>query len=323
MTPGSARTAGLSRRIAAAVDVGSNSIHLLVGIVGPDGVRPIVDESDLLGLGAIVDREGGIPPATRSEVVSTLARYAATAARHGAESVSLLGTEPLRRASDRSQLQAEVLAATGHRLEVLSHDEEALLTLLGVTGGANPVQRLLVADIGGGSSETILVAPGADAVVGILPSGSARLTSAFVKHDPPTWFEINGLRAEARRLVDGLPGGHPERCVMVGGAASNLSRLVPGRGGDATLSIDQIDAIFDLLASRPAQALVAGFGVNRRRAGLLAGGAALVEALMDRYLLTTVEISTVSLREGAILAWALASEDWLERLPELCSALPA
>lgn len=308
--------------VGAAVDVGSNSIHLLVAQVSSEGIRPIVDESEFLGIGSIVDRDGSLPLSTRQQVVATLVRYAAAAAGNGASRISLLGTEPLRRASDRSLIQAEVLAATGLSLHVLSHEEEAYLTLLGVTGGAAPLEPMMVADIGGGSSEIILVAPGRDAVVGGLPTGSARLTRAFVQHDPPTWFEVNGLRAEAARLVDGLPAGRPERCVMVGGTASNLGRLLRAGERSATLSSGQVAGLFELLSRDVSTDLVDRFGVNLRRAGLLAAGAALTEALMMRYELDSVDISEVSLREGAIMAGALAGDEWLERLSELCVAEP-
>ena len=70
---------------------------------------------------------------------------------------------------------------------MLSHDQEATLTLLGVSAGRDRRwQPLLVMDVGGGSSEVILVTPGADPVVGAFAVGSARLTDAVVTHDPPT-----------------------------------------------------------------------------------------------------------------------------------------
>ena len=312
----------IRRHVAAAVDVGSNSIHLLVAQVGPDGIRPMVDESEFLGIGSIVDGEGGLPAATRQEVVATLVRYAATAGGNGAARVALLGTEPLRRASDRSLIQAEVLAATGLSLHVLSHEQEAYLTLLGVTGGVPPSEPMMVADIGGGSSEIILAAPGRDAVIGSLPTGSARLTSAFVQHDPPTWFELDGLRREAARWVDGLPAGRPTRCVMVGGTASNLSRLLRVGERSTRLTAVEVGGLFELLSRHASTALVARYGVNRKRASLLAAGAALTEALMVRYELDSIEISEASLREGAILAGAVAGDDWPERLADLCAPHP-
>ena len=309
-------------RVGAAVDVGSNSIHLLVGLVGPGGIQPLVDESDLLGLGDVVDRDGHIPDASRDAMVRTLERYATAAAARGAESVTFVATEPLRRAANQARILEHILVTTGRPLHVLSHEAEARLTLLGVTGGTVVGGPLIVVDIGGGSTEIISVDDGsAGPVVGVLSTGSSRLTKALVVHDPPTWFEINALRAESRRLVEALPGvlhtARSPRCVMVGGTASNLVKLLPpavggtpAAGGLRTIELLDLPACFDLLSREPADALVTRFAVNRRRAGQLTAGGALVEALMARFGVDQAEISGASLREGAILAVAEAGDSW-------------
>lgn len=304
------------------MDVGSNSIHLLVGLVGPGSVRPLVDESELLGLGDVVDREGSIPDDSCDAIVRTLERYATTAAARGAEAITFVATEPLRRATNQAEVLEHVLATTGRPLHVLGHEAEAQLTLLGVTGGTQGVGALMVVDIGGGSTE-IIVAEGdsAAAIVGVLATGSSRLTKALVEHDPPTWFEINVLRAESRRLVEALDimpsTDRPPRCVMVGGTASNLVKLqppavggTPAAGSLRTIKLVDLPACFDLLSREPADALVTRFAVNRRRAGQLTAGGALVEALMARFGVDQAEISGASLREGAILAVAEAGDSW-------------
>lgn len=306
--------------IAAAVDVGSNSIHLLIAALDANGLRPLIDESVQLGVGDVVDREGLLPPAARDSVVSALESYATKARALGATTLTLLATEPLRRASNRSVIQADVLRATGEPLQVISHDTEAQLTLLGVTGGRRQTEPLLVVDVGGGSSELIVVAPGRDSVVGALPTGSARLSKTFVSHDPPTWFEINALRAEAARLIDSLPSTgvelHPARGVGVGGSATNLahipaSPLVPG-GLDRVM----LERIFAILASKNAQELSTAYAVSVRRARQLAAGAALLDAVLAHYDLRHLDVSTASLREGAVLA-AQHGADWLQHLPSL------
>ena len=90
-------------RIAAAIDVGSNSVHLLLTELDGEVLR---DESELLGLGAMVDMEGFIPDDGLASLVDVLARYVNEAQDEGAESVALLATEPLRRASNRSRVRS-------------------------------------------------------------------------------------------------------------------------------------------------------------------------------------------------------------------------
>ncbi len=304
---------GAAAEVGAAVDVGSNSVHVLVAQIGADALVPLLDESVLLGLGAIVDREGRLPAEACTATVEALRRYVARANELGARQITLLATEPVRRASNRSVLQTDVQRATGLPLHLLSHDAEAELTLLGVTHGRHPREPLLVMDIGGGSTELILVTPGGDPVVGVLPTGSSRLTAAFVTHDPPTWYEINALRGEAKRLVDAMPSGKPERGVIVGGTGTNLVKILEG-AELGTLTTAQLEGVFSLLTSRPASSLVDSFMVNLRRAGQLAAGAALAAAVLIRYGLPALEVSDSSLREGAILAASVGGEGWPERL---------
>ena len=121
--------------IGAAIDVGANSIHLLVAAVAGHRVEPLLDESVFLGLGDRVARDGKIGPEARRDVVNALASYAATANRLGAKEITIVGTEPIRRAYDATALVAEVEARADISLHVLDHDEEAMLTLLGVTRG--------------------------------------------------------------------------------------------------------------------------------------------------------------------------------------------
>jgi exopolyphosphatase/pppGpp-phosphohydrolase len=302
--------------IGAAVDVGSNSVHLLVAQIGDEGLLPLLDESVLLGLGAIVDREGRLPANACDATVEAMRRYVERATELGARQITLVATEPVRRASNGSVLQSDVQRATGLPLHLLSHDAEAELTLLGVTNGRHPTEPLLVMDIGGGSTELILATPGGDPVVGALPTGSSRLTAAFVSHDPPTWYEINALRAEAKGLVDAMPSGKPERGVIVGGTGTNLVKILRD-GAPGNLSASQLEGVFSLLTSRPAADLVTAFAINLRRAGQLAAGAALAEAVLIRYALPGLEVSDSSLREGAILAASLAGEHWPDHLSQL------
>ena len=174
-------------------------------------------------------------------------------------------------------------------------------------------------------AEVILVAPDSDPVVGAMPTGSARLTAAFVEHDPPSWFEIDALRAEAKRLVEGLPAGHPERGVLVGGSSTNLCRVTPEEivpGVPQVLGLGRLERAFAVLATFTAAELVAKRSVNLRRARILTAGAALAEAVLIRYGLERLEVSDASLREGAILAAWMAGDAWPDRLPQLVAGVP-
>ena len=145
--------------VAATVDVGANSAHLLVAAVTGHLVEPLLDESAFLGLGDRVATHGYLGADARDELVATLAGYADAARSLGASSVTFVGTEPVRRAADAAPLIHAVEGRANAPLHVLDHDEEAKLMLLGVTGGKPVDSELLVIDIGGGSSQFVIVGP--------------------------------------------------------------------------------------------------------------------------------------------------------------------
>lgn len=310
---------GGEARTAATIDVGSNSVHLLLAEIDGDGLTFLRDESVLLGLGAVVDMEGFIPDDELRAAIDALSGYVELAQADGAEWVTLLGTEPLRRASNRSRFCAAAEAATDRPFLVLGHDEEALLTVLGVLAGKPVAERLLVLDIGGGSSEVALLEPGRDPVVGIMPVGSARLTAQHVEDDPPTAEEVAALRSEAHHLLAGMPVGHPERGIVVGGSGTNLVRLTTDEGDEEHVDALRIDRgrcarAIEIVMERPSHELAGMYGLRERRVVQMAAGAALIEATLDCYDLDELEPTDASLREGAILARAAAGDAWREQL---------
>jgi exopolyphosphatase/guanosine-5'-triphosphate,3'-diphosphate pyrophosphatase len=303
--------------IGAAIDVGATSVHLLVAELHGHRLRVVLDVSELLRLGEVVDVGGALGPAARIRLIACLLRYRDAARAAGAGEPLVVGTEPLRRASDATDAAGEVASATGLTLHVLDHVTEGLLTLLGVTSG-RPVRReLLVVDVGGGSSEFVSVGPDEAAAAHGVRVGAARLTAAIVAHDPPTPDELHALLEEARRLITEAPDVVPERLVVVGGTASNLLRVVPGGSVDRSLTRRRIAAAMVLLAHEPAGVVAQTYGVNPHRARILPAGAAIMGAIIERYGVPRLRVSEAGIREGAILAGAHAGSDWQRRLPQL------
>ena len=303
--------------VAAAVDIGSNSVHLLAAVVGGHRLEPLVDESVLLGLGATVDAEGRLGPARRRELAAVLVRYVEMARRLGARTVTLVATEPLRRAADAGAAVAEIEAAAGEPLFVLSHEEEAFLTLIGVTAGREVTAEVAVIDVGGGSSEVAFVAPGKPARAGGVALGSARLTARLVEHDPPTAAEIAALRAAAMTGVTAAPRGSPRELVAVGGTATNVLRVVPASALDRVLTRARLAEAMAILATEPSADASARHAVNLTRARILPAGVAILEALLDRYHLDRLRVSDAGVREGAIFAVGRAGAAWRDSLAEL------
>jgi len=255
--------------------------------------------------------------AGRRSLVGAIEGYASIAAATGAPTLTLVGTEPLRRLADAARIVDDIFRATGLALHVLSHEEEAFLTLIGVTEGRAVNHDLLVVDIGGGSSELVFVGPDRPAVATGLRVGARRLSSRFVAADPPTLAELAALRAAAREAVGAAPSYQPTEMVLVGGPASNLVKVVPAGTMTRRLSSGDLEAVFRLVAEQSADAVAQRYGLRLARARMLAAGAAIVEAMMDRYGVTEVRVSEGGIREGTVLAVAREGTGWRDRLERL------
>lgn len=303
--------------VGGAIDIGSNSVHLLVALVGHGWVEPLRDNSELLGLGDTVDKHGEIPRDARRRLVEVIQGYAQTARRSRAERLTLLGTEPLRRARNSEVMVREIYSTTGLQLHVLNEREEALLTFIGVTRGQLPTSPSIVVDIGGGSTEVATWIPGEPLRVTNIALGSARLSASIVEHDPPTESELDSLwRSAADAVANSMPTPHTPvsmtgiEAIFVGGTATNVARL--GQLTRQALAEDR-----RTLAKLTVEAITSRYNVKLRRARQLAAGVAIVDAVLDAHGLETAAVSDASLRDGAIIAAARLGDDWPNRLEEL------
>jgi exopolyphosphatase / guanosine-5'-triphosphate,3'-diphosphate pyrophosphatase len=303
------------RTILAAVDIGSYSVHLLVARVTGRRVEPLHDESAYLGLGRTIDREGRIGSA-RAELTATLAAFRIAALSRDASAMTIVGTDPLRRAPDAAEAHAEIRAATGLEVAELSHEEEAAMALLGVTGGRPVVRTTALIDVGGGSTEVLVAGPGGEPVAKGLPLGATRLTGVHVHHDPPIAAELEAMAADCAAAMRDAPSFRPAQLIAVGGTARSLLRVGPPLPNRA-LSRKRIVAAVKTIASMPVASLADLYSIRPSRAAVLPAGATILEAALARYALDHLRVARGGLREGLILATARAGTDWREQIPQL------
>ncbi len=280
----------------------------------------IDDESTFLGLGAAVDGAGSLGAAGRATLASTVGAYADLAREMGVAEPIVMGTEPLRRLADATRIVAEVSSRTGVPLSVLEHEEEALLTLVGLTAGEAVDHDLLVVDIGGGSSELVEIGPGRLARAAGVRLGAGRLTRQIVDRDPPTREQFGALNAAAAEAFDWTPSRPPSRVIFVGGTATNLLKLLRRAGDperDDLLDRAALETAREIVASGPAELLAASYGLREARIRLLPAGAAIIEAILDRLAVSSGRVVDTGIREGAIIAADRAGAGWRDRLDEL------
>jgi exopolyphosphatase/guanosine-5'-triphosphate,3'-diphosphate pyrophosphatase len=301
--------------VGAAVDIGSYSVHLLVAEVGEHDLRARHDESAFLGLGQAIEVDGRLG-AAGALLLETLAGFAARATAFGAGPITIVGTDPLRRAIDGAEVIAAISASTGLDVTILSHEEEAFLALLGAQEGRRLSRETVMVDVGGGSTEILLAGPSTPPVAMGLPLGAARLTGVHVAHDPPTETELLALQSDVTATLEFAPPFAPDQLLAVGGTARSLLRIGPPLA-NRVLTQSRINNALDLIAAEPAATIAERHGVRLSRARVLAAGATILVGALDRYRLDRLRVGTGGLREGIILAAHHAGDAWRAELPVL------
>lgn len=218
--------------VRAAVDVGSNSTRLLV--VDEHGQR-LTRELAITRLAAGVDATGRFDDAALARTLDAIAAYRDRWQAHGATRVRIVATSAVRDAADRDRFFTGVRELTGIDAEVVTGQEEAALAFAGAAGVAGTSGTVMVADVGGGSTELVIGRPAGE-VQGVvsLQLGCVRLTERHLHHDPPTAAEVTAARtmvaeqleqAAASLASQGTAIDAADRVVGVAGTATTLAAL--------------------------------------------------------------------------------------------------
>jgi exopolyphosphatase/guanosine-5'-triphosphate,3'-diphosphate pyrophosphatase len=303
--------------IGASIDVGSNSVHLLVATLEDHRLTTLADESTFLGLGQAIVERGHLGTDARAGLQQTLSAYATTARDLGASALTIVATEPIRRAGDGVAIVADIERTIGVPMHVLTHEEEAFLTAIGVTAGQPVEHDTLILDVGGGSSEFCLISPARPPQASGLRLGSDHLTREHVEHDPPTPDELRAMSAEAQAVVATLPAIRPSEIIAVGGTVTNLMKVLRDGVSEGVLDRDETARAIELIAAVSADAAAERYGLKPQRARILPAGAVIVDAILRRFGADSLRVSDAGIREGALLVAAHAGRGWRDGLSDL------
>lgn len=280
------------------VDVGSNTIRLLVATRKGSKVVAHWEEREHLALGEEVARLGALPPARIEEAADCVGRYARIAREAGAGPLEVLVTAPGRQSTNAGELVRALSRASGTAARVLSADEEGQLAFAGAIMSARSLPESVgVCDVGGGSTEVVVgTVAGGPAWARSVDLGCLRVTARFLRDDPPGKAAVAAARPEVVECLAGVTPPLPQAALAAGGTARSLRKLVGG-----TLGREELEAALAILAERPAQRVAKTFGFDERRARTLPAGALILAAVRDR-LGVDLEVARTGLREGAALA---------------------
>ncbi len=286
----------------AIIDVGSNSVRLLVAAVDAGNVSQLHRERVYVRLGDDAYLRGRIGTRKLKATRAVAAKYARIARKAGAERLETIVTAPGRQAENHEELVRALVKATRSSVVVLSAADEGRLAWEGAAARLDESpDTVAVVDLGGGSCE---VAVGTQAQgptwVRSIEAGALRVTRAFLGGNPPKNERIAHARSEVRELAKNLHPPQPDATLAVGGTARAVGRIV-GR----PFGVYQLEQLVSTLADVPAESVTEPHGITFERAETLLGGTLVLSEIAQR-LGCDLDVGRGGLREGAALALARA-----------------
>jgi exopolyphosphatase/guanosine-5'-triphosphate,3'-diphosphate pyrophosphatase len=299
----------------AAIDIGTNSLHMIVVLVRPDLSFEVIDrEKEMVRLGAGGLDGRALTPEAMHAALQVLSKFRRLADSHKVDETVAVATSAVREAENGGEFLQTIAAQTGIRPRVISGTEEArLIHLAAAYGVGSPGEIAVSVDIGGGSVE---VTRGTGPIMDIGRSfkvGVIRLTERFVRTDPIEPREerklVRHIEAEMGDYLNQIVRAGFDRVIGTSGTILSLGAMVvaaDGHASDASLrsrrvSAKQLRRVRKTLASLSLEKRLRIPGLDPRRGDLAVAGAILFDTIVRRLEADEITLCDLSLREGLIL----------------------
>jgi exopolyphosphatase/guanosine-5'-triphosphate,3'-diphosphate pyrophosphatase len=284
------------------VDVGANTLRLLVAARDNGRVVPVREQRVQLGLGEEIERSGEISDEKLCEAQTIARAHVRRARKLGCDRIDVLVTSPGRQAANGGELVRRIAESTGAATRILRPEEEGELAWYGVVSALeDPAETVAVCDVGGGSTQLVVGSvPGGPAWARSIDLGSLRLTRRTLPSAPPSGLDVDSARLEVELAFAELTPPLARSAFATGGTARALRKVVGSR-----LDPDSLASGAKALAKRSRRSIVRTYGVDPARARTLLAGTLILGEVQQR-LGTALEIGRGGIREGAAL---LALED--------------
>jgi exopolyphosphatase/guanosine-5'-triphosphate,3'-diphosphate pyrophosphatase len=298
-----------------ALDLGSNSFHLLIVETRPDGsFEALVREKEMLRLGDVVARLGFLDEEAVARAIAVVRRFRSISDAHGVEELVAYGTAALREAANGPEATDRIEAETGVRVQVINGIREAQLVFEAVRASVlmEPAP-VMCADLGGGSLELAIGDRRGLQFATSLHLGVGRLTAEIVRSDPLSAKDRLRLRkrvsGEIAEVLDEILERKPAQLVgtsgtflaLVRGSVALRDGSEPGSANQLSVSLADLQAFSELVLSLDADGRAGLPGVDARRAELLPAGVVVAECLLEATGLTVLTGCEWALREGMVL----------------------
>jgi exopolyphosphatase / guanosine-5'-triphosphate,3'-diphosphate pyrophosphatase len=313
-----------SSRILAAIDIGTNSIHMVVVKINPDlPAFNIVDaEKSTVRLGERCPQTGNLTAEAMARAIAALRRCLDMARAWHAEQVIAVATSATREAPNGKDFIREVETQLGLKIDLIAGQEEARRIYLGVLSGLEfHNQPHVIADIGGGSTELILGDGQDPRFLSSTKVGAVRLTNEFVHTDPISNREYDRLKAYVRGMLEWpledlksrIKPGETVQIVGTSGTIESLIRLdaseklevAPASLHGYALTLERLQLLAQRLRKLSFADRCKMPGMSERRAEIILAGAMILQEVMESLGMTQIKSCSRALREGIIVDWML------------------
>jgi len=297
----------------AAIDVGTNSVHMIICRIRPDFSFEVIDrEKEMIRLGAGTLEGRLIPETSMAVALQTLAKYKRLAESHGVDEIVAAATSAVREARNGSDFIASVRDRVGIRVRIISGSEEARLIHLAAAYAVGVRGRpAVVIDIGGGSTEVTLGTAARMQLGRSFKLGAIRLTERFAKTDPLARRDERRLVRHIRRLTGPFLKQLVKRgfdrvigtsgTILALGTIAAGTRRSPADVRNLRVSARDMHRLRKMLASQSLEERLAIPGLDPRRADLAVAGAVLIDTLLQDLDTEDLTLCDFALREGLML----------------------
>jgi exopolyphosphatase/guanosine-5'-triphosphate,3'-diphosphate pyrophosphatase len=306
---------GAAGRVVAFVDMGTNSVRLLIVRVRPNHSYTVLNsQKEVIRLGDHEFTERRLQKAAMDRAVLVCRRFVELAKVLGAQEVIAVATSATREARNKEEFLRRLKQESGLEVHPISGREEARLIYLGVSSGLHiGKKRALLIDIGGGSTELILADQEQVFYLDSLRLGAIRVTSLFLEDDEGAVDdeEYEAIRRHVERVavvpLKRLARRRIEMAVGSSGTIENLAEIAARkfqgrkRTREDVLSREQLRKVVKMICALPLDRRRKIKGMNPERADIIIGGAAILETVMDELDLDEVQISDRGLKDGLLV----------------------
>jgi exopolyphosphatase/guanosine-5'-triphosphate,3'-diphosphate pyrophosphatase len=322
----------------AVIDVGTNTIRLLVGCIREGKIFRIAANRLVTRLGKDLQKTNRLSPDSIEKSITSILKLKEVCKKYGVQKIIALGTSALREAENREEFLSDVKKTAAIDIEVISGEKEAELTLKGILTSLHysiaSFPNLLLVDIGGGSTEWILCDFGlknkkipkspiinhqssiCNLNMGSIPIGAVKLFETFIKHDPPAPEEL----IQAKNLISqqffmalnsSLINCHSSLSLIVtGGTATTIAAIdmsMDEYDGDKIhlhkISLPTLKTIYKRLITLPHNDRSKIKGLETERADIIISGTLILLTLMERLNIKEVIVSDYGLLEGTLISY--------------------